>query len=254
MTHPGAHAFSRSHDLASQKYSPHQNWFAEEQALMVQMEAQNQQAESALETEPEGVDGLLVRQGFAASRAKGGDGGLVKDIKVSVKSGGVKKGYDLVRVGNVDSIAFFHHRRSLPPPPQRMALVSRTVEVLKEVSVVFEYNPCYVTLFYQAGSLSRFIHQQLMFNIWPIEKHAQENRIGDIRTDAFAYMYIYGLFIHKLAHFHDIVHGTRHDFYMDEIRIEFMLEWVKLLERKGFDPAQLETSELGLKFLRAVVF
>jgi len=30
-------------------------------------------------------------------------------------------------------------------------------------------------------------------------------------------MYLYGLCIHKLAHFHDIVHGTRHNFYMNEV-------------------------------------
>lgn len=60
--------------------------------------------------------------------------------------------------------------------------------------------------------------------------------------------------IHKLGHFHDIVHGTRHDFFMNELRIEFMNEWLDLLDSKGFDPAALETSALGAKMLKQVVF
>jgi hypothetical protein len=38
------------------------------------------------------------------------------------------------------------------------------------------------------------------------------------------------------------------------LRIEFVLEWIALLESKGFDPAALETSELGSKTLKQVVF
>ena len=86
------------------------------------------------------------------------------------------------------------------------------------------------------------------------QQHAAERGIADVRRDPFAYMYIYGLHVHKLAHFHDIVHGTRHDFYMNEVRIEFLLDWLALLERKGFDPAALETSELGARMLKQVVF
>jgi hypothetical protein len=52
--------------------------------------------------------------------------------------------------------------------------------------------------------------------VWPIEEHAKANGISDIREDPFAYMYFYGLSIHKLGHFHDIVHGTRHEFFMNE--------------------------------------
>ena len=63
-----------------------------------------------------------------------------------------------------------------------------------------------------------------------------------------------GLFIHKLGHFHDIVHGTRHDFFMNELRIEFLMEWLALLDRHGFDPAALELSELGKKTLKETVF
>jgi hypothetical protein len=47
-----------------------------------------------------------------------------------------------------------------------------------------------------------------------MQEHAAANNIEDIRTDPFAYLYLYGLMVHKLGHFHDIVHGTRHDFFV----------------------------------------
>ena len=78
-----------------------------------------------------------------------------------------------------------------------------------------------------------------MFNIAPIEKHANDSRVADIRKDPFAYTYFYGLFVHKLAHFFDVVHGTRHDFFTTEYRALYMLDWLELLERRGFDPAQV---------------
>lgn len=61
--------------------------------------------------------------------------------------------------------------------------------------------------------------------------------------DPFMYCYLYGLLIHKFAHFHDIVHGTRHDYYMNELRIEFIEPWIELLETLGFDPAKIESSQ-----------
>ena len=33
----------------------------------------------------------------------------------------------------------------------------------------------------------------------------------DVRNLPWTYMYFYGLFAHKLAHFFDVVHGTRHE-------------------------------------------
>jgi hypothetical protein len=75
----------------------------------------------------------------------------------------------------------------------------------------------------------------------------------DIRTHAWPYMYFYGLFAHKLAHFFDVVHGTRHDFFMNEYRIESMTRWITLLRRKGFDPAALEAGPYGAQFLKQVV-
>ena len=42
--------------------------------------------------------------------------------------------------------------------------------------------------------------------IAPIEEHTQgKGHDFDIRKDPFAYCYFYGLFVHKLGHFHDIV-------------------------------------------------
>jgi hypothetical protein len=46
--------------------------------------------------------------------------------------------------------------------------------------------------------------------------------------------------VHKLAHFFDVVHGTRHDFYMTEYRAHHDYEWVQLLLERGFDPAAVE--------------
>ena len=61
-----------------------------------------------------------------------------------------------------------------------------------------------------------------------------------MRTDAFVYAYFYGLCVHKLAHFFDVVHGTRHDFFMAEYRAVYMAKWVALLCARGFDPAEVE--------------
>jgi hypothetical protein len=37
-----------------------------------------------------------------------------------------------------------------------------------------------------------------MYNIWPIEEHARAHGLADVRRDPFAYLYIYGLHIHKV--------------------------------------------------------
>jgi hypothetical protein len=41
---------------------------------------------------------------------------------------------------------------------------------------------------------------------------------------------------------------------MNELRIEFLLEWLELLDRHKFDPAALETSALGTRTLKHTVF
>ena len=198
---------------------PAENWVQEEEALLDHLKQKNEAIEqNGLEEEPVGINELLVQQGF---RVPGeADGELASKVKVSVGTR-VRKGYDLVRWGNLGSVAFFHHRTS-EFTPERQQLARQCVQVLSEIMAVFDYDPAYVTLFYQAGALSRFIKQKLMYNIWPIEDHAKRNNIKDVTKDPFAYMYFYGLSVHKLGHFHDIVHGTRHDFFMNELRIEFV--------------------------------
>ncbi len=114
-------------------------------------------------------------------------------------------GYDIVRWGNIEEVAFFHSRTE-PVSKERLSLAQQAVAILKEVSRVFNYNPYFVCLFYQKDSESRFIEQQLLFNIWPLEEHQRSTGYEDLRSDpsAFAYLYFYGLFIHKLAHFFDV--------------------------------------------------
>jgi len=163
-------------------------------------------------------------------------------------------GYDLVRVGNfteqidgVADIAFFHHRTTLSElydaeaTHGRQRLVRECCGALRDVcDGVFGYDAAKVTLFYEAGAGSRFVRQKLLYNIWPIEVHKRTKRLTDVRTDPFVYCYFYGLCVHKLAHFFDVVHGTRHDFYMTEYRANHDLAWVSLLLARGFDPAEVE--------------
>jgi hypothetical protein len=168
-------------------------------------------------------------------------------------TGGVRKGVDLLRVGNIGDtgVAFFFERRKMPAPNALMQwLEQQVVPVLTEVCEVFNYDQRYVTLFHQHGSASRFVRQRLLLNTAPIwarlGKEMKANKVTDLRQDpeGWAYCYFYGLMIHKLGHFHDIVHGTRHDFMMNELRCEYMERWIELLERRGLDPEAIETSTL----------
>ena len=137
------------------------------------------------------------------------------------------------------------------------------------MAAVFSFDPVFVTLFYEEGAASRFIRQKIMFNLAPVEMHIKEqqgrlrgaaagssssNAVGvdagvDVRLFPFVYTYFYGLFVHKLAHFFDIVHGTRHNFFMTEYRAQFALDFIELLERKGFNPDNIEQLEFGEKHL-----
>ena len=65
---------------------------------------------------------------------------------------------------------------------------------------------------------------------------------SSIAARLFPYTYLYGLLVHKLAHFFDVVHGTRHEFFMDEYRALVMYDWVGLLRDRGFDPETVVTS------------
>jgi len=180
-------------------------------------------------------------------------------------------GYDLVRVGNFTEavgqpadIAFFHNTGTLSEiyeeeTHQRQRLVRECCGALRDVcDGVVGYDAAKVTLFYERGAGSRFVRQKLLYNIWPVEQRQAElqrradaratpsavvagggERV-DVRTDAYVYAYFYGLCVHKLAHFFDVVHGTRHDFYMTEYRANYELKWVELLLQRNFDPADVE--------------
>ena len=83
---------------------------------------------------------------------------------------------------------------------------------------MFGYDARFVTLFHQPGSVSRFVRQRLLLNTAPVLERfkgvLRTKGIKDVRADpeGFTFCYFYGLLVHKLGHFHDIVHGTRHDF------------------------------------------
>ena len=97
-------------------------------------------------------------------------------------------------------------------------LVAQVVPALREVCTVFGYDARFVTLFHQPGSVSRFVRQRLLLNAAPVLERfkgvLRTKGIKDVRADpeGFTFCYFYGLLVHKLGHFHDIVHGTRHDF------------------------------------------
>ena len=111
---------------------------------------------------------------------------------------------------------------------------------------VFGFDAAKVTLFYEVGAGSRFVRQKLLFNLWPVEQRKAAMSLDDVRTDPYVYCYFYGLCVHKLAHFFDVVHGTRHDFYMTEFRANHDMRWIQLLLARGFDPARVEAEHRHL--------
>ena len=209
------------------------------------------------EPEPRGIDDCILGAPVAVETINGqpmpvaattGDAAVVSVETKTRRS----RGYDLVRVGNlseragVADIAFFHHRGTLhqfwdEATYGRQRLARQCCGVLRDVcDGVFGYDAAKVTLFYEPGAASRFVRQKLLFNIAPIEERARTKGLADPRTDAFAYAYFFGLCVHKLAHFFDVVHGTRHDFFMDEYRANYTMQWAALLLARGFDPAAVE--------------
>ena len=215
---------------------PQTNWAETEERLVQKLREKMNSVESLLEEEAPGVDELLVQGGW-----KIGAGANAVETKTKARVGRrIRKGYDIVRIGNFDGdIAFFHMRNSSFTETRRQLLID-LIPPLREVCAVFEYDPAFVTLFWHPESASRFIQQRLLLNIWPVEQQIEANARKRLRSpavyrDPYVYAYFYGLLIHKLGHFHDIVHGTRHDFYMNEIRIEFLEGWLSLLERKAIE-------------------
>ena len=212
-------------------YTPPQtDWWESEKQIMQNLEKENERAEQTLEPALPGVNTLLRKAVKIDSEV----------ANVSISST-IRPGHDLVRFGNFREVGFFLARGMMLSNSLKICLL-QTIDVLKDVCDVFSYNYKYITLFYQPDAISRFNKQKILINIEPVEKHRQKYGLEDIRKHPFAYTYIYGLLIHKLAHFHDAVHGTRHAFFMEELRIEFIEAWIDMLARRGFDASALEAS------------
>jgi len=233
---------------ADDEYRAAQGWEATEDAARAAVVARERAA--VLEPEPPGIDGFLLAPPPAVVDSKPV---ASKDAVAAVtKRERVSPGFDLVRIGNFSEaarfpkeIAFFHHRPTVAQIYDeahygRQRLVKQCCGALRDVCGVFGYDPAKVTLFYEPGSVSRFVRQKLFFNLHPVEARRDAEGLGDVRKDAFVYCYFYGLCVHKLAHFFDVVHGSRHDFFMTEYRCNYTLAFISLLARRGFDAAEVE--------------
>ncbi len=203
------------------------------------------------ENEPEGIDSYLALKGKQG--IKKGETPISEMVKGVNSYNRVSAGYDLLRIGNftdqvgdIPDIAFFHQRKTVfqiydEARYKRQTLVKQCCGALRDVcDRVFNVDPARVTLFWEPGAASRFVKQRLLFNIVEIEERAKSEGLVDVRTDPFVYCHFYGLCVHKLAHFFDVVHGTRHDFFMSEYRALYTTQWVQLLLARGFDPEKVE--------------
>lgn len=251
-------------------------WERQEEAILREMQEEDQRLEAVpLEREPAGIDHFMLEKPSDEALAlyKSEDTTIAavdklikssnKDIAQIRTQTQVRPGYDLLRVGNyhedashpLPDIAFFHHRLTMDKVPQREALIRSTCLALRELCVtVFGYDARLVTLFFEEGAPSRFIRQKIMLNLAPIEKHYGANKGMEMYlSQPFTYTYIYGLLTHKLAHFFDIVHGSRHSFFMTEYRSLFMLQWIALLQSKGWDPEEVESQSYAQAHLYNVV-
>ena len=238
-------------------------WERQEEAILREMhEEDKRQKNVPLEREPAGIDQFMLEKPSEEALAlyKSQDMAIAavdklmksesKDIAQVRTATQVRPGYDLLRVGNfhedpshtLPDIAFFHHRMTIDKVPQREPLIRAACLALRELCVtVFAYDPRLVTLFFEEGAPSRFIRQKVMLNLAPIEQYYGANKDKDTYlSEPFTYTYIYGLLIHKLAHFFDIVHGSRHNFFMTEYRSLYMMQWIALLESKGWEPETVE--------------
>jgi len=248
----------RGHDLAGEEErrgarvriaNDDAAWIASEQAARERIVEREREAQ--IEPEPVGIDSYLSAEVLGSS-GNSNEAPVAAAVKNVVRRQRVSPGFDLVRVGNVarhpgvaPDVAFFHHRLS-DYSKERRRLVKECAFVLDDVcgDRCFGYDPAKIALFFQPNVVSRFIRQKLLFNIHPIEQHCRRKSGGgtlaDARREAFTYCYFFGLAVHKLAHFFDVVHGTRHDFMMTEYRCHYALKLVELLAYRGFDPAAVE--------------
>jgi hypothetical protein len=244
-------------------YQPSADWITSEENLLTKLKQKYDPSNpdsiihpSRYETEAHQVDELVYRNMSASSALKN-----LQEVQIDVEK---RQGYDLIRVGNfaeetsmLQDIAFFHHRLSYLKEfdGRRERLLRESCRVLRMICTeVFDYDPVFVTLFYQASHpmpTSRFIRQKILLNIAPIDHHLllMDCPPENLVFLPFAYSYFYGLLVHKLAHFFDIVHGTRHDFFMMEYRCHYMSRWIALLERQGFDSEEIVTLDYAQQHL-----
>ena len=95
---------------------------------------------NGLEPEPSGVNDLLVNDEFEPEDDPAAHE-LGRQVTQATTSVNVRKGMDLVRVGNVGElgIAFFYERVKMPPSPALMARVrDQIAPALIEVAQVFQ--------------------------------------------------------------------------------------------------------------------
>eukprot|EP00041_Stephanoeca_diplocostata_P038745 m.1548671 g.1548671 ORF g.1548671 m.1548671 type:complete len:491 (-) comp25264_c0_seq11:2511-3983(-) len=120
---------------------PMPQWEEQEEAVLQHLKQKNVENESKLEDEPPGIDELLEVQGFEVPQ--NADKNLASKIGLELGTN-VRRGYDLVRWGNLDDVAFFHERGK-PFSEERQRLAWQCLDVLRDVSAVFDYDAACVT-------------------------------------------------------------------------------------------------------------
>jgi len=121
---------------------PDESWAAKEDALLAKLRQDDEEKKMRLQTELAGSDDLLVKGGFRVlDKATSAANALSKVVPNASVTGGVRKGMDLVRVGNLGDdtgVAFFYDRRSMPPPAQLVQwLTDQVVPALVEVKHIW---------------------------------------------------------------------------------------------------------------------
>jgi len=137
-------AQARADPIRRVEYTPpDQQWQQKEESLLDKLKARDEGMKKMLEPEPPGIDDVLAANGFASPAASEEDRLLAAKTNVSV---GTQRrgGYDLVRWGNIRECAYFHYRpdiENFTADAAAQDFASKCVDVLEEVSAVFEYDP-----------------------------------------------------------------------------------------------------------------
>jgi hypothetical protein len=181
-----AHGGNKEPDKRERYQPADPQWEYKEILLLSELERRQRIFEEANPPEPEplNIDGLvMVRPGTATAReaaaAALGSGSNImerQDMKSTEVGTRVRRGFDLVRIGNfheaelephgqleaknhiIPDIAFFHHRPTLHTnfTSERQRFVRQCCGVLRDVAAVFRFDAAMVTLFYE-GNLFIFV-------------------------------------------------------------------------------------------------